>query len=753
MINKLSRRVFFFFVIGFNFLPSFSFCQVPSRDFGFERNNAVCVQDSALHCLLFPWSGGLNSIKISEIDLNRDGYKDLFIFEKNGNRILTFLNQGIADSSSFHFAPDYAHYFPKLHDWVILKDYNLDGKEDIFTYGLAGITLYKNISQNEPAFELVSEQLQSYYYSGYTNIYSSPDDYLAIDDVDGDGDLDILNFWLLGKYVHYQKNYGINPENPDFRLEDECWGNFSEGADNNVISLFTDCSNKISAEETDRHVGSSLFYYDFNEDGVKDLVLGDIDFPNLILLTNGGSPDSAFMISQNPFFPNTSNPVNLFSMPVCSVVDCDNDSMPELIASPSDPSLLKSQDLKSVWKYDYSAISHQFELTNTSFLQEEMVDVGSGSLPVLYDWNGDGLEDLFIGNYGSYDSSNYVSGFLNSYYSSSISYYQNIGTPALPRFKLITNDFGNIKQYGFLSLYPSFGDFNGDSIPDLLCGKKEGEVALFINNSTSEMPLFAPPLLSYQSIDVGDFSTPQYFDLDRDGKKDLLIGNRRGHISFFRNVSSTDIPQFQLISDTLGGVDVRNYEVSYFGYSVPCFFRNSSDETVLFCGSEQGNIFYYKNIDGNLQGNFTLELEALYEIYENRRYTIDEGIRISPCTGNLDNDSFPELLIGNWAGGISYFKGIVVPDSTEEIKEINTEITIEVYPNPATEKVNIKILSPQTRINGHLELFDISGRMVKQFEINGETSTLNISGLKEGIYFGKLILDKTILAFKVIKIN
>lgn len=752
-MNKLSRRISFFFIIGLYFLPLFSFCQTLSRDFGFERSVAVDVQNSALHCLLFPWSGGLNSIKISEIDLNFDGFKDLFIFEKNGNRILPFLNQGINDSCCFSFAPQYVHCFPKLHDWAILKDYNLDGKEDIFTYGLAGISLYKNISLNEPAFELVTEQLQSYYYSGYTNIYSSPDDYLAIDDVDGDGDLDILNFWLLGKYVHFQKNYGINPENPDFRLEDECWGHFSEGADNNVITLFTDCSNKNSVDEADRHVGSSLLYYDFTSDGVKDLILGDIDFPNLILLTNGGSPDSAYMISQNPFFPNFSDPINLFSMPVCSVIDCDNDSIPELIASPSDPSLIKSQDMKSVWKYDYSDISHQFELTNTSFIQEEMIDVGSGSVPVLYDWNGDGLEDLFIGNYGSYDSSNYINGFLNSYYSSSISYYQNIGTPTLPRFKLVTNDFGNIKQYGFLSLHPSFGDFNGDSIPDLLCGKKEGDLVLFLNNSISEMPLFAPPLLSDQSIDVGDFSTPQYFDLDRDGKKDLLIGNRRGHISFFRNVSSTEIPQFQLITDTLGGVDIRNYEISYFGYSIPCFFRNSSDETVLFCGSEQGNIFYYKNIDGNLEGNFTLELEALYEISQNHRYNIDEGIRTSPCVGDVDNDSFPELLIGNWAGGISYFKGIAVPDSTEKISNHYDKAKIEIFPNPTTDKITIKIHPFQLRTNGHLELFDLSGRIVKKLEIIGECATVDLSDLREGIYLGKFILDKTILEFKVIKIN
>ena len=31
------------------------------------------------------WSGGLNSCQLSEIDLNLDGVKDLFVFERSGN--------------------------------------------------------------------------------------------------------------------------------------------------------------------------------------------------------------------------------------------------------------------------------------------------------------------------------------------------------------------------------------------------------------------------------------------------------------------------------------------------------------------------------------------------------------------------------------------------------------------------------------------------------------------------------------------
>ena len=45
---------------------------------------------------------------------------------------------------------------------AIFHDYNHDGMADIFTYGLAGIAVYRNISQDSLAFELLTDQLTAY---------------------------------------------------------------------------------------------------------------------------------------------------------------------------------------------------------------------------------------------------------------------------------------------------------------------------------------------------------------------------------------------------------------------------------------------------------------------------------------------------------------------------------------------------------------------------------------------------------------
>ena len=542
----------------FGLLFSLAAAQNTYYDFGFERQPSIFVIENG-HALAMPWVGGLNSVRFSEIDLDMDGTLDLLGFEKHGNRLLPFLRVG----NDFLYAPQYARCFPDLHDWVILYDYDHDGKSDIFTYGLAAVRVFKNISVDTLQFQLVADPLQAFYYNGYTNIYASPDDYLVVDDIDHDGHLDLLNFWVLGRYVHHLRNYAEEGSPFDFRLENECWGHFEEAADNNAVTLFSDCSTK-SDEDHIRHTGSSMLLHDFDGNGLPDLLLGDVDSPYNILLYNNGTLSDAQMTMQDTAFP-SSMPIFHYSMPVASFVTLPGRNAPSLVVSPSDPSLTKSQDLNSVWVYDYNADIQQYTLTQTDFLQGEMLDVGSGCHPVLYDFDGDGLLDLFVGNYGQFDSAQVVNGWLTSFFSSSVSYYRNTGTPASPVFTLQTRDFGNLKDLGFHALHPTFGDFDGDGGTDMLCGNEDGTL-LFVPHARL-LTGSGGITTDFAGVDVGECSTPQCFDLDGDGKKDLIIGNRRGLLSYYRNTGG-NIVEFQKITDTLGGVDIRDFTLSYFPNSL-----------------------------------------------------------------------------------------------------------------------------------------------------------------------------------------
>lgn len=713
-----TRKAVFFLILLFSTCCFHAYGQEQFYDYGFSRTTDTPVW-LGTDSLALPWTGGMNSVRFSEIDLNLDGITDLVAFEKHGNRILPFIQY----EGHYLYAPQYVRHFPELHDWAICKDYNHDGKADIFTYGLAGITVYKNVSQDTLAFELVTNQLTAFYYNGYVNIFASPDDYLVVEDVDNDGKIDILNFWVLGKYVHFLKNHSDNPEIFDFQLESECWGHFAEAADNNVITLFTDCNDKSGDDEPTRHTGSSMLLHDFTGNGLPDVLIGDVDSPHLIMLHNHGSLEEARMTLQDTCFP-IGQPVQLYSMPAPSLVHLPDQPSPALLVSPSDPSLTKSQDLNSVWRYDYDTLLQQYTLSTTSFLQDEMIDVGSGCYPVLFDWDNDGLTDLFLANYGSFDSAQTINGILTSYFSSSISYYKNIGSASHPIFQRQTDDFGHLKSHNFQALYPTFGDFDGDGLTDMLCGQKDGTLLLvphqqIINGNGAITE-------SYLHIDVGDFSTPQYFDLDRDGKRDLVIGNRRGLLSYYHNTGTVNAPDFEHVTDSLGHVDVRDHDISYFGYSVPCFYRDDAHGTLLFCGSEQGNIFYYKDIDQNLTGNFTLAEQNLAESIDGQAFPFREGKRVGVAVGNLNSDDFPDLFIGNYAGGCAYFEGSTRLPHVTSVDPI-CQPNIHVYPNPTSQSIHIT----SDKVSLHdIQLFDAFGRLLLRTADN----VIDLSRYPAGVY-------------------
>ncbi len=751
----------------------------------------VSAQVNPLSTSALAWTGGINAIQFCELDLNRDGIMDLLAFDRHGNRIIPLVYQGMSGSALYIPDTTYISHLPDLHDWVLTADYNCDGRMDLFTYGLGGIRVFRNTSENELRFELVTSMLTSWFYSGYIGILVTPVDYPAIADIDGDGDLDILTFFGLGSFVEYHKNLSMEKygtcDSLDFRLKDNCWGKFKESEGSNEITLNADCpsSNEefpmtnfefiplfspspnltlhilessqknengsngrnnssflIRNSSFQKHTGSTMLAIDLNGNGLKDLVLGDVDFPNLIALYNGGTSDTAFIVAFDTLFPSGNNPVNLFDFPVPSYVDVDHDGLKDLLVSSFDPQPAVPNNYQSVWFYRNTGSSYlpKFTFQSKSLFQNQMIDAGSGSYPVFTDLDQDGMTDLLVGCWGRYDSSYYQEGLLKSVNTGRIAYFRNSGKSFNPSFSIITDDLAGLSSLELTGLYPASGDLNGDGASDMVVGQDDGTL-LFLQNSASgsSIPDFLPPVWKYQGIDVGENSTPQLFDLDFDGLTDLIIGEKSGNLNYYRNTGSLDDPIFTFVTDSLGKVNVTNYQISYNGYSTPCFFRDHNSIERLLVGSEEGKVWYFADIPTDPQAVYP-ESQDLYFQITTQSFPIRCGWRTAPSIGNITDTSWFDLVLGNWAGGVNYFSQHDPPKVLLGIHSILhpplTQFTI--YPNPSGDYIAISFPSSQHLRAVRLEIVNLFGQTFLSKEISGdETFTekrISTSQFPNGLY-------------------
>jgi hypothetical protein len=463
----------------------------------------------------------------------------------------------------------------------------------------------------------------------------------------------------------------------------------------------------------------------------KDVLIGDLDYSNIVYLENGGTPDSAHMVAQVYAAPGNTKPVDMFSFNLARYLDVDNDDLEDLIVTPFEPIIDRPANYNSVWFYKNTGSSSApfFTFQMENFLQKDMIDVGGGAYPVLADYDGDSLLDLFVGNFGYLDSTYYEFGNLYSIYRSQLALFKNIGTKTAPQFQLITKDFANLSQYKLCGIIPAFGDIDNDGDQDMIVGNKDGQLILFTNTAGAGNPMnFVLTQTVYQGINVGAYSAPTLASLNSDSLLDLIIGNRNGTLHYFKNTRTKTNPLFQYVTDSLGQVAVADNFYSYYGYSVPCFYKDSAGVLKLMVASESGFVTFYKDIENNLAGTFTLADTVSYNL-SNKNLQIYEGIRSGVAVGDLNKDGYHDLIAGNFSGGLNYFKGVkpqIINALEIDSQKIIQDLSVNLFPNPAKDALTIVFDHIPTHSSLEVVITDIIGKKVYSSTVVHSQQLINI---------------------------
>ena len=721
--------------------------------FNFEYSDSIVVKIGSDTSKL-AWSGGLNYVQFSDFDYDFDGDLDLFVFDRSSDNIRVFLQETIAGVKQYKLKYNAQTSFPSdIRYRAMMADYDNDGRKDLFVYGIGGIKVYRNVGDitNGIQWVIAKNLLYSDYWGSNLNLYVSSSDIPAIVDVEGDGDLDILTYHISGEHLEYHQNqsmelYGV-PDSLEFVLKNQCWGGYREDLNTNSVYLndaTLECTTgnvpgaqlPVLGNSSDekkptgiepKHAGSTILALDIDNSGVLDLILGDVSYSNLNLLINGGlAPNTnSTMISVDGSFPSNSLPANIQIFPAAFWVDTDFDGKKDLIVGTNAKNI--SENETSILHYKNVGTNNNplFSFQVNDFLQNEMIEHGTGSIPTFYDFDQDGLEDLFVSNFFRYKPT------LNK--EGSIAYYKNTGTLTNPVFTFIDNDFLNLTNSTFgLRMVPTFGDIDNDGDKDLLLGLENGTLAFYQNTGIAPAISFATPILNYSdnlgsTITAGQYASPQLFDLNEDNLLDLIIGKKTGELLYYQNVGSATIPSFQLMNDTLGNIDIATSSPD--GFPVPHFFKENNNLS-LFLGGIDGKLHYYSDIETNLNSG------SSFNLISDNFLNLNVGAYSSFHVNDLDHDGYLDLFVGQDLGGLYHFE--VDPNSQSNVEELKNGLDLIIYPNPTDG--TITIYSEKAEILSFM-VVDLYGNKIISNCTFTQTATIDLTGLSAGIYLVRIEND------------
>ncbi|MGB8657180.1 MAG: FG-GAP-like repeat-containing protein [Candidatus Zixiibacteriota bacterium] len=690
------------------------------------------------------FTGGMEFSKPTFVDIDKDGDLDIFVGDKNG-RIRFFRNLGTSQNPHWDFVSDFRDSTIAERSFPAFADIDDDGDKDLFVGNREGkICFFRNDgTPNSPVWVRITD----FYDSVDVGSESTP----AFVDIDKDLDLDLF----VGKddgTISFYRNIGTKKQ-ARWSLVSQTYDSIDVGSFSLPAFVDIDADGDLDlflGEEQGnvnfyRNVGSgtvpswdlvssnynsiaagkrsSPVFADGDGDSDFDLFVGN-DEGKVLFYRNDGSVHlpSWTKVTENYLFLD----VGSYSKPALADIDADGDE---------DLFVGEYQGNINFFRNQGPASTPAWGMITDSYFAIEADDY---SCPTFADIDGDGDLDLFIGKKDG-----------------TIDFYENIGNAKSAFWTLVSDQYNSIDVGSYAT--PAFVDIDHDSDLDLFVGQIYGKVFFYRNDGTSHFPAWTPISENFDSIDVGWYSVPTFGDLDSDGDLDLLVGNEDGKISFYRNDGTRYSHSFFFVADFYDSIDVGERSTPVLGDF------DSDGDWDLFVGESEGGLHFYKNVTLNsIRGRVTdgtatpLTNVAVY-LSGDRKDTV--------FTDSSGNYAFVGLPLGNYCvfrdpAHFQYCFSSLSSDTFEinfvgftEVDESNQQTPSDRfelfpnYPNPFNPSTTITYSLPSDQ-EVKLTVYNLRGEKVRElvngFQTRGQKSIIwdgrNAQGkeVATGIYFCRL---------------
>ncbi len=722
-------------------LSSLSFCVNAQSDLYQTHRDLLSKIKVTAHGVekVNAWSGGQNAPQFAIADMNKDGKNDLIVFE-NERGVKVYINTNPLPGTSiplYRYAPEYEYKFPNVNNYIKLIDYNCDNVPDLFHFGtgLQGLVIADGFYDNSDILTFKPEREIRFYRQGSStssNVNIRPTDIPSIEDIDGDGDLDVVSYSINGNYITAWQNITKEDGLPcdSFRIKalTGCWGKVLQDYPRTHMLHITYCPPpRGDGGNGTNHGNNALCLLDIDGDGDMDFLDGNQDYSDIQLLINGKADyqypiDS--MIAQDTLWKKDGHQLYMPKYPAAYWVDIDQDGDRDIMISPK---LTGTENYRCIALYENqgSSSAPNFVYHSDSFLMETMIDLGTNTYPVVYDYNKDGLADLLVGTMGRY---NPISGTNLS----RIVYYQNTGTATLPVFTLIDDNLLELETMGLNGGALAIGDLDNDGKDELFIGRMNGNIAYFKNYAASgtvqpDWRLWQRELTdkNNKNIRANNFATPVIYDVNKDGKNDLVSGMHLGYLFYYQNSGTSGDIKLEKLSDSLGKLKVGPYQQE--GSSAPFIGKiDNTGKEYLMIGTKDGTIQCWDGIDsGDPNKTYTL----VEEKYSNIKI---QGRKAAPYFADINNDGKYEVIIGNDLGGLNmYFQIWTV--NVEGVARSQNKLS--VYPNPAMDILNVGLSDGIISAKATVKIYTSMGQQVNAFmQYSDNAWRVDVSSLPTGMY-------------------